>query len=170
MTSHLPGESYRSWRSYFCAAPNRYRGRVTATTGCRGIHRSQILNLVNVMPNRPKLVLPSEETKHIAALLERELMQWPDVSVRPMFGMHAVYHGAAIFAALPDKRAMRSPRAIAYKLPPAARNKQDKTWQVFEVESAMWPPEQGRRAPDRPGIETKNVPCFLSCRNLVEGE
>jgi hypothetical protein len=88
------------------------------------------------MPKRPKLVLPSEETKHIAALLERELMQWPDVSVRPMFGMHAVYHGAAIFAALPDKRAMRSPRAIAYKLPPAARNKQDKTWQVFEVESA----------------------------------
>jgi hypothetical protein len=61
------------------------------------------------MPKRPKLVLPSEETKHIAALLERELMQWPDVSVRPMFGMHAVYHGAAIFAALPDKRAMRKP-------------------------------------------------------------
>ncbi|MBZ5595543.1 MAG: hypothetical protein LAP39_25165 [Acidobacteriia bacterium] len=88
------------------------------------------------MPKRPKLVLPSEETKHIAALLERELMQWPDVSVRPMFGMHAVYHGAAIFAALPDKRAMRSPRAIAYKLPPAARSKQDETWQVFEVESA----------------------------------
>ena len=88
------------------------------------------------MPKRPKLVLPSEETKHIAALLERELMQWPDVSVRPMFGMHAVYHGAAIFAALPDKRAMRSPRAIAYKLPPAARSKQDRAWQVFEVESA----------------------------------
>jgi hypothetical protein len=88
------------------------------------------------MPKRPKLVLPSEETKHIAALLERELMKWPNVSVRPMFGMHAVYHGAAIFAALPDKRAMRSPRAIAYKLPPAARGRQDKMWQVFEVESA----------------------------------
>jgi hypothetical protein len=88
------------------------------------------------MPKRPKLVLPSEDTKHIAALLERELIQWPDVSVRPMFGMHAVYHGAAIFAALPDKRAMGSPRAIAYKLPPAATGKQGKTWQVFEVESA----------------------------------
>jgi hypothetical protein len=88
------------------------------------------------MPKRPKLVLPSEETKHIAALLERELMRWPDVSVRPMFGMHAVYHGTAIFAALPDKRAMRSPRAIAYKLRPAARSKQGRTWQVFEVESA----------------------------------
>src|SRR5260370_7747836 len=88
------------------------------------------------MAKRPKLVLPSEETKHIAALLEQEVMQWPDVSVRPMFGMHAVYHGATIFAALPDKRAMRSPRAIAYKLPPAARSKQDTTWQVFKVESA----------------------------------
>jgi hypothetical protein len=88
------------------------------------------------MPKRPKLVLPSEETKHIAALLERELMEWPDVSVRPMFGMHAVYHGAAIFAALPDKRAMGSPRAIAYKLPPSAGSKQDKMWQVFEVESS----------------------------------
>src|SRR5260370_35752069 len=85
----------------------------------RACHRGHILNLVNVMPKRPKLVLPSEETKHIAALLERELMQWPDVSVRPMFGMHAVYHGAAIFAALPDKRATRTSRAIAYKrLPP----------------------------------------------------
>jgi hypothetical protein len=88
------------------------------------------------MPKGPKLVLASEETKHIAALLERELMRWPDVSVRPMFGTHAVYHGAAIFAALPHKRAMRSPRAIAYKLPPAARSKQDKMWEVFEVESA----------------------------------
>lgn len=88
------------------------------------------------MPKRPKLVLPSEETKHIAVLLEEELMQWPDVSVRPMFGMHAVYHGAAIFAALPDKRAMRSPHGIAYKLPPAARSKQDKTWQIVDVESA----------------------------------
>ena len=88
------------------------------------------------MPKRPKLVLPSEETKHIAALLERELMQWPDVSVRPMFGMHAVYHGAAIFAALPDKRAMGNPRAIAYKIPRAAKSKQDRVWQVFEVESA----------------------------------
>jgi len=88
---------------------------------------------LNVMPKRPKLALPSEEAKHIAALLEREL-QWPDVSLRPMFGVHAVYHGAAIFAALPDKRAMRGPRAIASKLPPAARSKQDKTWQVFEVE------------------------------------
>jgi hypothetical protein len=53
------------------------------------------------MPKRPKLVRPSEETKQIAALLERELMQWPDVSVRPMFGMHAVYHGAAIFEEAP---------------------------------------------------------------------
>ena len=87
------------------------------------------------MPKRPKLVLPSEETKHIAALLERELMQWPDVSVRPMFGMHAAYRGAAIFAALPDKRAMGSPQAIAYKLPPAARSKQEQMWQVFDVES-----------------------------------
>ena len=87
------------------------------------------------MPKRPKLVPPSEETKHIAALLERELMQWPDVSVRPMFGMHAVYHGATIFAALPDKRAMGSPRAITYKLPPAARYRQEQVWQVFEVES-----------------------------------
>ena len=63
-------------------------------------------------------------------------MQWPDVRVRSMFGMHAVYHGAAIFAPLPDKRAMRSPRAIGYKLPPAAKSKQNKKWQVFEVESA----------------------------------
>ena len=115
------------------------------------------------MPKRPKLALPSEEAKHIAALLEREL-QWPDVSLRPMFGVHAVYHGAAIFAALPDKRSMRGPRAIAYKLPPAAGSKQDKTWQVFEVEmpatlAGYWtcwvgPTEKPPPPPPPRGIET----------------
>jgi hypothetical protein len=88
------------------------------------------------MPNPPKLVLPTEETKRLAALIQRELLQWPDVSVRPMFGMHAVYRGSAIFAALPGKRAMSSPRAIAYKMPPAKKTKQDKAWQVFEIEGA----------------------------------
>ena len=38
---------------------------------------------------RPKLVPVSEEMKHLCALLAQELLQWPDVTVRPMFGLRA---------------------------------------------------------------------------------
>jgi hypothetical protein len=67
--------------------------------------------------------------KHIAAMLEEEMLGWPNVSVRPMFGMRALYRGGAIFAMLPDKRALESANAIAYKLPDGAEK-----WQLFEVE------------------------------------
>ena len=89
------------------------------------------------MATRPKLVRPSEEMKHIAGLLERELVQWPDVSMRSMFGMRACYRGDAIFAVLPDKRAMSNPRAIGYRMPPAATREKGKKWQTFEVESSQ---------------------------------
>jgi hypothetical protein len=76
---------------------------------------------------RPKLALVSEETRHLCLLLAQELLRWPDVSARPMFGLRAFYRRAVIFAMLPDKRALESPKAIAYKLT-------DK-WQPFELNS-----------------------------------
>jgi hypothetical protein len=65
---------------------------------------------------RPKLVLVSEETRHLCLLLAQELLRWPEVSARPMFGLRAFYRGGVVFAMLPDKRALESPSAIAYKL------------------------------------------------------
>jgi hypothetical protein len=81
------------------------------------------------MSRRPKLPPPSEATLHLASLVADEAARWPDVSLRPMFGMRALYRGAEIFALLPDKRALESPTAIAYKLPVGSRK-----WRLLELE------------------------------------
>jgi hypothetical protein len=65
----------------------------------------------------------------MSALLAKELLSWPDVSARPMFGMRAFYRGAVVFAMLPEKRALESPTAIAYR-----RHIGTKEWQLFELE------------------------------------
>ena len=75
---------------------------------------------------RPKLLPVSEETKHLCELLARELLHWPDVSTRPMFGLRAFYRRAVVFAMLPDKRALERPNAIAYK--------EGEEWRLFELE------------------------------------
>jgi hypothetical protein len=83
---------------------------------------------------RPKLVAASEEMKRISVLLSGELLQWPGVSVRPMFGLRAAYRGAAIFAMLPAKRALESPTAIAYKLPGGTERREGEKWRLFELD------------------------------------
>jgi hypothetical protein len=83
---------------------------------------------------RPKLVPVSEEMRRICEMLARELLRWPDVSMRPMFGMLGVYRGKVVFAMLPDKRALENPRAIAYKRF-EAQSKDDEKWKLFELES-----------------------------------
>lgn len=72
--------------------------------------------------------------RHISALLTQELLEWPDVSARPMFGLRAFYRSTAIFALLPEKRALESPNAIAYKLA-AAGAKEGEKWRPFELEN-----------------------------------
>ena len=66
----------------------------------------------------------SEEMKRFAGLLAEEVLLWPGVTARPMFGLRAFYRGGAIFAMLPDKRAPEKANAIAYKLA---------KWRIFEV-------------------------------------
>ncbi len=81
---------------------------------------------------RRRLMPVSEEMKRICALLEAELLQWPGVAARAMFGLRAFYRGTVIFALLPNKRALESPNAIAYKLV-ANAGKQGKNWHLFEL-------------------------------------
>lgn len=50
-------------------------------------------------------------------MLLREILAWPKVSSRPMFGMIAVYRGDAIFGALPRTRAMDTPYSVSFKIP-----------------------------------------------------
>lgn len=57
----------------------------------------------------------TEEMKRHSALLAAELETWPGVSVRPMFGMHGVWHGKKIFAALPRTRSLGLDNAIMLK-------------------------------------------------------
>jgi len=82
---------------------------------------------------RPKLVISSEEMRRVSALLERELLSWPGVTSKPMFGMRAVYRRDTIFAMLPDKRMLENPGAIAYKLH-AGEKREGQKWRLAELE------------------------------------
>jgi hypothetical protein len=52
-----------------------------------------------------------------------------------MFGLHAFYRGTVVFAMLPDKRALESAKAIAYKLPSEAPGKEGGKWKLLELEN-----------------------------------
>ena len=99
---------------------------------------------------RPKLPVVSEEMKAWAAALECELLSWPQVSTKPMFGFTALYRGQRIFAVLPRTRGMGSASSLAFKLekagpPVLGRLKKDgrisstimqaNRWFVFEMQS-----------------------------------
>ena len=52
-----------------------------------------------------------------SAALADEILTWPDVSSRPMFGLIGFYRDATIFAALPKTRAIGTPSSLMVKLP-----------------------------------------------------
>ena len=82
---------------------------------------------------RPQLVPVSEEMAHMCALLAQELLRWLDVRERSMFGLRAFYRGAAVFAMLPEKRALEDPRSISYKLADGSHRTEGEKWQGFEL-------------------------------------
>jgi len=67
-------------------------------------------------PKMPKWFPVDDETKELSAMLEKEVSDWPGVSMRPMFGYQGLYRNGKIFAALPRSRAMKSPRSLMFKL------------------------------------------------------
>jgi hypothetical protein len=67
-------------------------------------------------PKTPKWFPVDDEMRAFSAMLEKEVMDWPDVSKRPMFGYQGLCRDGVIFAALPRSRAIRSPRSILFKL------------------------------------------------------
>jgi hypothetical protein len=66
----------------------------------------------------PKFFRIDEEMKQWASLLEGELVQWPGVKTKPMFGLISLFRGKSIFAAVPRTRALRSPQSIILKFNP----------------------------------------------------
>jgi TfoX/Sxy family transcriptional regulator of competence genes len=74
--------------------------------------------------------------RRLSVLLEEELLRWPDVAVRSMFGMRAFYRKETIFALLPATKMIDRPNAIAYKFAEKAPTKREgHKWQLFDVEN-----------------------------------
>lgn len=73
--------------------------------------------------------------RRLCFLLEQELLRWPGVSVRSMFGLRAFYRGPVVFAMLADERALANPQAIAYKLPDGVRKREGEKWRFCDLKS-----------------------------------
>lgn len=74
--------------------------------------------------------------RDLCFLLGEEILRWPEVSTRPMFGMRAFYRGQTVFAMLPDKRALRNANAIMYKLASGKEKREGEKWKFFELTDA----------------------------------
>jgi hypothetical protein len=83
--------------------------------------KSKIIRKKPAVP-RPKLLPVSEETRRWSALLESELLSWPGVAAKRMFGFRAVYRGKRIFAALPNSRGFGPDGSILLKFDPMPPN------------------------------------------------
>jgi hypothetical protein len=76
---------------------------------------------------RPKLEVVSEEMRRVFSLIAEEVVRWPGVSTKLMFGLRAMYREGVVFAMIPDKRSLETQNAIAYK--------EGGEWKTFEVKS-----------------------------------
>lgn len=63
-----------------------------------------------------KLTHVSEAMRQWCALMESELLSWPGVEARPMFGMLGFYRKGKIFAAIPHDRTVGNTDAVLVKL------------------------------------------------------
>lgn len=94
------------------------------------------------MAQRPRLIKIDTEMQRWCALLEQELLAWPEVSTKPLFGMIGFYRGKNIFAAIPRTRAAESGRSLLIKLPGLNEERLKPAsgpgsgWVTFELESA----------------------------------
>ena len=94
------------------------------------------------MAERPRLFKIDAEMQRWCALLQQEVLAWPGVSAKPMFGMIGFYHGKSIFAAIPRTRAVGTPRSLLIK--GAGLNDRrlkrasgpGRGWVAYELESA----------------------------------
>ena len=97
--------------------------------------------LVN-MAERPKLFKIDAEMQRWCELLRQELLAWPEVSAKPLFGMTGFYHGQNIFAAIPRTKAPSTARSILIKLPGMSDKRlkpasgPGAAWVGFELESS----------------------------------
>ena len=68
------------------------------------------------MKERPKLRTITEQMKEWTAVLDSELVSWPDVTRKLMFGMIVFYHRDVVFAALPRTKSFGPENSVAFKI------------------------------------------------------
>lgn len=76
--------------------------------------------------SRPPMVPASEELRTFVVAMEREVSSWPQVQLKPMFGMTAIYRRGTIFGLLPKTRSIHSGDQVWLKFAkrsPALKNK-----------------------------------------------
>lgn len=73
-----------------------------------------------------KLTHVSEAMKQWCALMESELLSWPQVTAKPMFGMVGFYRKGKIFAAIPRNRTVGNTDAVLVKLQGASERLTEK--------------------------------------------
>jgi luciferase-like monooxygenase len=89
---------------------------------------------------RPTLPKTDAEMQRWSAQLEAEVLSWPGVTTRPMFGFVALYRATHIFAALPRTRAIDTPFSLMVKLPSVRNDRlapkgRRAGWTTFAMES-----------------------------------
>jgi hypothetical protein len=67
---------------------------------------------------RAKFLPISEEMKQWSAILESEIISWPGISTKSMFGFLSFYRRGTIFAALPQTRGFASSSSLIVKFDP----------------------------------------------------
>jgi hypothetical protein len=91
----------------------------------------------------PGLIKISDQMVVWSGLLTTEVAGWPGVTMKPMFGLTALYRVNEIFAALPKTRGMGSANAVAFKVVGApakvmGKMKRDARIQETTMGSAKW--------------------------------
>jgi hypothetical protein len=81
--------------------------------------KSSPANSKSVAPRRRrKMVRTSDELQRWSALLASEIVSWPKVRSKPMFGFLAYYRGDALFTILPRTRGFDSGNLLILKFNP----------------------------------------------------
>ena len=66
--------------------------------------------------SRPQFQKVTEEMQQWAALLSAEVAQWPDATLKSMFGMTTFYRNKTIFGAVPLTRSLGSQNTVIFKI------------------------------------------------------
>jgi hypothetical protein len=79
------------------------------------------------------LLSAPEEIRDWCSILSQEMMHWPGVKMRHVFGTRAFYHRKVMFAMLPDKRCLDSSTAISFIASPNGETTREVNWETFEL-------------------------------------